>query len=88
MNNRKIIEKIFNKKPTIAEIFLDKTSLIYLDKKDYKEWPQEWKKINFKLYPRFKKILLNKNIQEKDQLCYIELFMEAWKDLLVSYWNT
>jgi len=67
MNNRKIIEKIFNKKPTIAEIFLDKTSLIYLDKKDYKEWPQEWKKINFKLYPRFKKILLNKNIQEKDQ---------------------
>lgn len=67
MNNRKIIEKIFNKKPNIAEIFLDKTRLIYLDKKDSKEWPQEWEKINFKLYPRFKRILLDKNIQKKDQ---------------------
>ena len=74
MTNQKILEKIFNKKQNVAENFLEKTKLIGFDKKDPKEWPLEWKKINFKLYPRFKRILLDR--KDKKDSRFLKFFLK------------
>lgn len=58
------IKKIIKEKVSISEAFYQKTKIKNFPKNNLSpdEWPESWKKIYSKDYPRFKKISLPKNL--------------------------
>lgn len=64
MKNQTInLKDVLNIKDSISDKFHKKTSIknISANNIPYDEWPVSWKKINYKEYPRFKKIKLEPN---------------------------
>ncbi len=64
----------------LALTFHENTKLFFVDKLKLKHYPSIWKKIHFKVYPRFEKIILPSNFKRKSELEKILLKRESRRE--------